>query len=617
VSGTTGARTPRRGQFVDPRVLPAYPVFFAINAALILLLALAPFHPGTGGSATGDLSRSLVTRWFPYALAIATALASVLAHRSGERRRILVRHFWLYLAVPATTGLVFFGDRMDPSILGTPYVLVVVAIALGGLQAVWRARALRSDAAIGLLLGAVSLASALALLPFDRTIQLTASDEPHYLLIMESIDRDHDLDLRNNYDAAAYGDYYAGQLPDRHVIISGASQLPIRDLGLPLLGALPFAIARRTGVLVLMCLIGAAVAWRGYALLRFHAFSRHAAIVAAGAVALLHPVFTYTTQIYPDLVVALGVLVVGELLSRPVTAARLAAASAILGALPWLTVRAWFIVVGMGLVVAWLALAPLVRGITFRRLALVAAGGAPFVAIVLALVAVDYRLFGIPVPNAGYYLIQGEQTVLAYTPQIGIPGLFLDRTFGLLSRVPLYALAFFGAVPLLRQARLLRSPGLLALFLGWLCYLAYIGNVQYWWADGSPSSRYQLATIALPMAALAAGLDRLRGAIGGALAWVAALWSAIVTALFALIPNIRYDLAADIAPGGGPGRLWIHVTQALRADPGLLFPSLVRASPSDAVVTGVWVLLLAGLVVLGARAPGGPPAGPPTRPRLR
>ena len=90
-----------------------------------------------------------------------------------------------------------------------------------------------------------------------------------------------------------------------------------------------------------------------------------------------------------------------------------------------------------------------------------------------------------------------------------------------------------------------------------------------------------------------------------------------MTALFALIPNIRYDLAADTAPGGGPGRLWIHVTQALRADPGLLFPSLVRAAPSDAVVAAVWVLLLAGLVVLGARAPVGHPAGPPARPRLR
>ena len=583
-------------------------VFIAVNAVLILLLAVAPFHSGTGGTATGDLARSLVTRWIPFALTVATVLAAVLARGSGERRRILARHFWLYVAVPTTSALVFFGDALDPSTLGAPYVAMVATIALGGLHAVWRARAVRSDLAIGLLLGAVTLASAFALLPFDRSVQLAESDEPHYLLMMGSLVRDHDFDLRNDYDAADYADYYAGQLPDRHVIIRGTAQLPIRDLGLPLIGAAPFALGRRTGVLVLLCLIGAAFAWRGYAFLRFHSISRQAAILGAGSVALLHPVFTYTTQIYPDLPVALGVLVVAELLARPATVGRLAAASVILGALPWLTVRAWFIVVGMGLVVAWLALSPLLRGITARRLTLVLAAGGPFFALLGALIAVDLRMFGIPVPNAGYYLIQGAQTVLAYTPQIGIPGLFLDRTFGLLSRVPLYALAFFGAIPLLRRARVLRSPGLLALFLGWLCYLAYIGNVQYWWADGSPSSRYQLATIALPMVALAAGLDRLRGAIGPALARAAAGWSVAVTLFFALIPSIRYDLAADIAPGG-PGRLWIHVTQALRADPGLLFPSLVRASSSDAVVALAWTILLAGLVILGARAPRGTPVG--------
>jgi len=587
--------------------------FVAGNVLLILLLIVAPFRPGPGATEVNDVAKSLLTRWIPFTLALAAALAVALARGSDQAAAILRRHFWLYLAVPATSALVLFGHELGNRTLGVPYVAMVAAIAIGGFHAVWHGRVSRSDRAIGLLIGAVTLASALALLPYERTVQLTRSDEPHYLIMMESLARDHDLDLGNNYGLADYIDYYPDQLPDRHVIISGPRQLPIRDPGLPLLGAIPFAVARRTGVLVLMCLVGAAFAWRSYAFLRFHAFSRPAAVVAAGATALLHPLFTYTTQIYPDLPVALGVLVVAELLARPPAPARLVAASAILGALPWLTVRAWFIVVGMGLVVAWLALAPLLRGVTGARLRLVLAGGAPFVALVGAQILLDLVMFGIPVPNAGYYLVQGQQTILAYTPQIGVPGLFLDRTFGLLSRVPLFALAFFGVVPLLRRARVLRSPGIIALFLGWLLYLLYIGNIQYWWADGSPSSRYQLATIALPMVALAAGIDRLRGTIGPALAWTVAGWSAIVTLYFALVPSVRYDLAADIAATGAPGDLWVHLSHVLRADPGLLFPSLVRAAWSDALLTAAWLVLLAGLVVLGARAPRGRPAGPRLR----
>ncbi|HUQ16429.1 MAG TPA: hypothetical protein VM070_01430 [Candidatus Saccharimonadales bacterium] len=585
--------------------------FVAVNAALIVLIAVMPFKPAPDASEAGDIGRSLVTRWIPFTLAIATALAVALARGSHQATRILRRHFWLYLAVPASTGLLLFGHALGSRTVGVPYVAMVATIAIGGAHAVWQDRSGRSDRAIGLLLGAVTFASALALLPYERTVQLTRSDEPHYLIMMDSLIRDHDLDLGNNYGLDDYIDYYPDPLPDRHVIITGPRQLPIRDPGLPLIGALPFAIGRRTGVLVVMCLVGAAFAWRGYAFLRFHAFSRHAAIVGAGATALLHPVFTYTTQIYPDLPVALGVLIVAELLARPVTLGRLAAASAILGALPWLTVRAWFIVIGMGLVVAWLALAPLVRGVTRERLALVLAGGTPLVALVGAQVLLDLLMFGVPLPNAGYYLVQGQQTILAFTPQIGLPGLFLDRTFGLLSRAPLFAVAFFGLLPLVRRARILRSPGLVALFLGWLLYLLYIGNIQYWWADGSPSSRYQLATIALPMLALAAGVDRLRGTIGPALAWTAAGWTAVVTLYFALVPSVRYDLAADVAATGTPGDLWVHLSHVLRADPGLLFPSLVRAAPSDAVLTGAWVVVLAGLVVLGAARPAGP--GPKAR----
>ena len=582
--------------------------FLGINAILIVLIALAPFQGGTGASAFGDIAKSLVTRWIPFALTVATLLAAVLASGSSEPRRILVGHFWLYLTVPATTALLYFGDALDSRIIGAPYTALVVAIAVGGVRAVWRDRVARSDAAIGLLLGAVTLASAFALLPYDRTIQLTRSDEPHYLLMMESLVRDHDLDLGNNYDAADYADYYPDRLPDRHVIISGPRQLPIRDLGLPLIGALPFAIARRTGLLVVMCLVGAAFAWRGYAFLRLLSFSRHAAILAASAAALLHPVFTYTTQIYPDLPAALAVLVVAELLARPPTVARLAAASAILGALPWLTVRAWFIVVGMGLVVAWIALRPLLNGFTPRRLALVAAGGLPFLLLVATLVVVDLVMFGVPVPNAGYYLIQGQQTVLAFTPQIGFPGLFLDRTFGLLSHVPLYALAFFGAVPLFRRARILRSAAIVALFLGWLGYLVYIGDIAYWWADGSPSSRYQLATIAFPMLALAAGLDRLRGELPGLVVKGALVWSALATVIFAWRPNLRYDLAVEVEPSAGPGQIWEFVTATLHADPGLIFPSLVHNAPLDVALTLAWAVLLAGLVVLGARRPRGPRA---------
>src|SRR5207302_1187724 len=205
----------------------------------------------------------------------------------------------------------------------------------------------------------------------------------------------HGLDLRATYDSQIYKSYYPDVLPDRHIIEVGDAQYPIRDLGLPLIATLPFAAAGRTGVLVLLCFVGAALA----------------------------------AQLY--------------LVCRDV---------------------------GIGQRAALLALT----------------GAAPFVALVLALSYLDYRMFGVFIPNAGYYLIRDQQQVLAFTPQIGGLGLLFDRVFGLIPRTPLYLLCAIGLVPLLRRGR---GAELGALALGWLLYFLYIANIAYWWADGAPPSR--------------------------------------------------------------------------------------------------------------------------------
>jgi len=49
----------------------------------------------------------------------------------------------------------------------------------------------------------------------------TASDEPHYLIIMQSLTQDHDLDLTNNYASEAYREFIPDELRERHVIQVG------------------------------------------------------------------------------------------------------------------------------------------------------------------------------------------------------------------------------------------------------------------------------------------------------------------------------------------------------------------------------------------------------------
>jgi len=277
------------------------------------------------------------------------------------------------------------------------------------------------------------LAVGLVVLPYDRTVVPTASDEPHYLIVAQSLVLDHDLDLANDYAGTRYLEFYPEKLPDIHGIVVGNAIYSIRDLGLPLLAVVPFAIAGRTGVMAMLCLAGALLAIQLYLMLRDLRFDRRVAFLAVAVTALVHPILTYTTQIYPDLIAALVFVSAARLMRRGMLASMrdLALASALTGTLPWLSTRAWFIAVGIGLVIAYCALWP--RRDLLRR---IAAGALPFAALVLALAYLNWREFGLFIPSAGYFLLREQQPVLVYTPWIGGIGLIFTAPRSPRSRSP-------------------------------------------------------------------------------------------------------------------------------------------------------------------------------------
>src|SRR5919201_1845818 len=79
-------------------------------------------------------------------------------------------------------------------------------------------------------------------------------DEPHFLVMIQSLLHDGDFDLRNNYLNHDYFDYYPFSLY-QHIIEEGTHWYPIHSLGLPLLAAPWFAIGGRAGVVVMLALV--------------------------------------------------------------------------------------------------------------------------------------------------------------------------------------------------------------------------------------------------------------------------------------------------------------------------------------------------------------------------
>jgi hypothetical protein len=579
--------------------------FALANAIAFALTIVAVFQPWV--EAGGGVPPQIARVYLLISLDLAGLGTALVAHFLPAERRsaFLARHFAVYAVVPA---LLFVQSRtLDPSpaVLGAIYLLAFALWSWHALEGLWHVIANLSDRTGALLIAAVVLVPFLALLPYERAVMPTASDEPHYLIVMQSLAGDHDFELSDEYDNVdGYQAFYDGPLAARHVINVGESQYPIHDVGMPVLGALPFALGGRTGVLVLMCFVGAALVAQLYRACRDLHIAHRPALLAVSAAALTHPLLSYTTQVYPELMAGLAFVTAARLLrhGRATSLANLAGASACVGVLPWLSTRAWLIAVGVGLVVAYCALRP-AQGPSIAVLARrLAAGAFPFAALVLLLAYLNYRMFGWFMPSANYYLISDQQTVLAFTPHIGALGLLFDRVFGLIPRTPLFLFSAVGVIPLFRRAR---TAELAALALGWLVYFLYIADIAYWWADGSPPSRYLLAALPFLVVLLAAGLERLSAlrvasSAGVAVAWALAAYSLLVSYVYAVVPNTRYDLASDIKASGSEGALFAFLGRVLRPDPAVVFPSLVDARVSDLSLGSAWLVVLIALVVLGA-----------------
>jgi hypothetical protein len=578
-------------------------VRFALGNAAFLAWTLAAVYQPSIRLLAG-VSPDILRIHLPFALVLAAVGTALVARALPVERRteFLVRHFAMYLVVPFM--LIAPAPSPDPlTLLGAAYLLAAGAWTVHAIEGLWQVVTNLADRAAALHIAAVVLVPFLALLPYEAAVAPLASDEPVYLVMTQSLVVDRDLDLRDQYDSGAYHAFHAPVLEDRHIIQVGEAQYPIRDLGLPLLSAVPFAIAGRVGVLVLMCIVGAALAAQLYLACRDLGIAQRPSLLAVAGASLTHPILTYTTQIYPELLAALAFVTAARLLhrGRATSLASLAGASACVGVLPWLSTRAWLIAVGVGLVIAYCALRPALRATPadFVRRVLAAAG--PFAALVLVLSYANWRMFQHFMPGAGYYLISDQQQVVVFAPHIGALGLLFDRVFGLLPHTPLYLVAALGLVPLLRRVR---SAELAALALGWLAYFVFIADIAYWWADGSPPSRYLLAAVPFLVVLLAAGIERLvtlgvARAVVLAASWGLAAYSLFIAFVYAVLPHLRYELANDIRATSSVGGLFEFLGRIVRPDLALLFPSLVEARATDLLLGSVWLLLVIALMLVG------------------
>ncbi len=260
------------------------------------------------------------------------------------------------------------------------------------------------------------------------------ADEPHYLVITQSLLRDHDLAIENNHARGDYREYFGGELrPD--FLRRGLNEViySIHAPGLPALLVPAYAVAGYRGAVVMLCLFGALAA---LAIFDLAALLAGPADGVAGwaATCLTVPFVPHSWLIFPEMPGALLVAWAALWLYAPLPARSRTWIwrGAALAMLPWLHTK--FVILLAAMIAALLLR---LWRMPRAAAALVDAGRSCRWRCGSARSIVLYGVFDPQVPYGDFPKLY----VLAANIPRGVLGLLFDQKFGLLVYAPIYLLA--------------------------------------------------------------------------------------------------------------------------------------------------------------------------------
>jgi hypothetical protein len=468
---------------------------------------------------------------FVVALEIASAAAAVVLNRRGVALREMFRRvsplllLWLWL-VPF---LPWLADR-------SPLLLVFagpVRWAIGAAAAVGVVAFFVDGGGIASTLRPRPLVVFLVSFTIYATLGIRharevgfGGDEPHYLIITQSLIRDHDLDIANNHARRDYRSYFPGDLrPDFLQRGRRGEIYSIHAPGLPAALIPAFAAGGALGAVVFMGLVGALAATA--------IFEAAATLTTATAAAWIWiatcftvPFVPHAWLIYPEITGALIVAwTVKWRLEPPPSLTAALAHGTVLAVLPWLHTK-------FALLLAIFAAFEALR--LWPRFRILTAFAAPIALSVAAWLYSFRAMYGVFDPEAPY----GSYTrmfVLAKNIPRGTLGLLFDQKFGLLVYSPVYLLAIAGVWTMLRNGKLRWfALGLLAAA---AAFFVSTTRLYMWWGGSSAPARFLVPVVPLIAPMLAVAIAQPAGVFARALAALTIVTTLAVAVLTLTSPS--------------------------------------------------------------------------------
>jgi hypothetical protein len=268
-----------------------------------------------------------------------------------------------------------------------------------------------------------------------------SGDEPHYLVISQTLLKYHSLDVMRDYTNGDYRSFYPMTI-DPHVTHNERGQLlPIHAIGGPILWLLPYYFWGRLGAVLCMTVVSLLVIYNIYALLVTMQIRKRYALLVSLAFALGSPLYIYAHLLFIEPFAALaGVYVLRKVFAHRITFVDGTLSSILLGLLPWIHIR--FALVEAPLFFAFLyrlylqnKLGNLKQYICYLL---------PVTVLLLLFELYNYKVWGTLSPAANELNDNDKPFVLL--PFIPLLGISFDQEYGLLINFPLFVFFLSGIV---------------------------------------------------------------------------------------------------------------------------------------------------------------------------
>ncbi len=333
-----------------------------------------------------------------------------------------------------------------------------------------------------------------------------SGDEPHYLVISQTLLKYHSLDVMLNYRNGDYHQFYPIALAPHVVRNAYGHLLPLHNIGGPILWLLPYALLGRLGVVFFISVVAILIVVNIYRLLRVLGSSSSIAFKVSLAYALASPLTIYAHLTFVELFGAfICIYTMRKTLEPTVAPTQLWLCSLFIGLLPWIHIRFALLAVSL----FCLLLYRLYQQKRLYSVAHLVALLAPVTTLFVLMEVFSLLVWGSWNPAASQLANHNSPFEILPVKSI-LLGFFFDQEHGLLFCAPVFLFLPIGIALCLRKRFLGYNLALLVISVPYILVFASFRN---WFGGANPPGRYLLVLLPLYCYYIAYALERLQNGV--------------------------------------------------------------------------------------------------------